>query len=568
MAKADGGELIARVMRENRVKYCFAINGGHTFPILGQSAQQRRQADPHAPRTGHGLCRRRLRAHHGDARRLQRHRRLRTDQRRHRTVRRRTDRQRRGVHRRPASHHRGRPRLVPGGLRRRGLPRSPSSAKRVLDWSTIAVRPAPGVSRGASRRRRAWRWSRFRTNILYHQDEDAGQRRRARASLRTRRAARARRSARRSSAPVELLVAARAAADRRRRRRVLVRAAAELRELAELTRHPGLRRRAGQGVVPEDHPLAVRGAWKKPFTGRADVVLAVGFRFWSGEHFGQPPTWNDKATYIQIDATPTRIGWQVPRRRADRRRSEARAAPADQARQGSSSSTSSKNKTSPGSSRSAHAPRHLRARCSTSGTPRSRENRPIHPDRLARDLVSVLDRDATVVIDTFTLSGWMSRWLTARFPGQVVDAGPLAPVGHGIGMAIGAQLARPGKQVVVVIGDGGLGIGGWDIETARATSCRSSPCCGTTAPGVRASSRCRCSRAAPIRSTCCRTSATTRCSPRWAATPSTSRADEQIAPALERAFDSGKPSLVNVIGDKRIGHPRLGGNLLGSTGSN
>ena len=35
MAKADGGELIARVMRENRVKYCFAINGGHLFPILG-----------------------------------------------------------------------------------------------------------------------------------------------------------------------------------------------------------------------------------------------------------------------------------------------------------------------------------------------------------------------------------------------------------------------------------------------------------------------------------------------------------------------------------------------------
>ena len=36
MPKVDGGELIARVMRENRVKYCFAINGGHLFPILGQ----------------------------------------------------------------------------------------------------------------------------------------------------------------------------------------------------------------------------------------------------------------------------------------------------------------------------------------------------------------------------------------------------------------------------------------------------------------------------------------------------------------------------------------------------
>src|SRR5438067_11768594 len=34
MAKADGGQLVARVMRENGVKYCFAINGGHLFPIL------------------------------------------------------------------------------------------------------------------------------------------------------------------------------------------------------------------------------------------------------------------------------------------------------------------------------------------------------------------------------------------------------------------------------------------------------------------------------------------------------------------------------------------------------
>ncbi len=43
---------------------------------------------------------------------------------------------------------------------------------------------------------------------------------------------------------------------------------------------------------------------------------------------------------------------------------------------------------------------------------------------------------------------------------------------------------------------------------------------------------------------------------------------DEIIPALERALKSGKPAVVNVIGDKRIGHPTLGGNLLGSTGSN
>ena len=71
------------------------------------------------------------------------------------------------------------------------------------------------------------------------------------------------------------------------------------------------------------------------------------------------------------------------------------------------------------------------------------------------------------MIDSFAMSGWMSQWVHARFPGQILDASPLAPVGHGVGMAIGAQLARPGKQVVLIIGDGALGVSGFDLETAR-----------------------------------------------------------------------------------------------------
>src|ERR1700741_337231 len=89
-------------------------------------------------------------------------------------------------------------------------------------------------------------------------------------------------------------------------------AAAELREFVELTNIPVYARRTGQGAAPENHPLAIRGPWKKPFTGRADAVLAIGFRFWSGEKFGQAPTWSESACYIQADATPARIGLHVP----------------------------------------------------------------------------------------------------------------------------------------------------------------------------------------------------------------------------------------------------------------
>jgi thiamine pyrophosphate-dependent acetolactate synthase large subunit-like protein len=39
----------------------------------------------------------------------------------------------------------------------------------------------------------------------------------------------------------------------------------------------------------------------------------------------------------------------------------------------------------------------------------------------------------------------------------------------------------------------------------------------------------------------------------------------QLSGALARALGAGRPALVDVVGDKRIGHPTLGGNLLGSS---
>src|SRR5207344_2112203 len=41
---------------------------------------------------------------------------------------------------------------------------------------------------------------------------------------------------------------------------------------------------------------------------------------------------------------------------------------------------------------------------------------PIHPDRLARELCRVMDPDATLILDSFTMSGWVTQWFKARFP--------------------------------------------------------------------------------------------------------------------------------------------------------
>ncbi|MEX0678904.1 MAG: thiamine pyrophosphate-binding protein [Pirellulales bacterium] len=340
-------------------------------------------------------------------------------------------------------------------------------------------------------------------------------------------------------------------------------AAGELAELAELSRTPVYTRRAGHGALSEDHPLAVRGAWKKPFTGRADLVIAIGFRFWSGEKFGQPPTWTDKATYVQIDATPDRIGWQVPAEVAvvgDPKLVLRQLIEAVKSRQ--------KDFTAKKNSAWLEEVDTARENFRKMVGERSKKVRgevPIHPDRLIGDLVSVADKDATIVVDSFTLSGYISHHWPVRFPGQIVDAGPLAPVGHGVGMAIGAQLGRPGKQVITVIGDGGIGIGGWDMETAAkykipviallwnnsswGPSFEQMPLLkGRTdpfdmLPGIRYDRI--------FREMGCHGEHV--------------RQPDEIIPALKRAFESGKPAVINVVGDKRIGHPTLGGNLLGST---
>jgi acetolactate synthase I/II/III large subunit len=432
------------------------------------------------------------------------------------------------------------------------------SVKRVLDWGAIefdlrqAFRAARSAPQGVA-------LVEIPTNVLYHQDDPARQRRGAvvyePAALR----------AQADPAAVDQAVDLLAGAERP----LLAAgdgvfwsdAGAELRRLAERLGIPTYCRRAAQGALPEDHPLAVRGAWKKPFSGRADVVLAVGFKFWSGEHFGTAPTWNEAATYIQADAVPANIGWQVPAQVAllgDPKLVLHQLAEAAE-RRGLGPVAAS------GWRDEVAAARAKFEQMLDQRERRVRERVPLHPDCLARALCDVLAPDATVIIDSFTMSGWVTQWFKARFPGQVIDAGPLAPVGHGIGMAIGAQLARPGAQVVVVIGDGGLGIGGWDIETALryelpihtilwnnsswGPSFEEMPLLKGRTDPFSMLDNLRYDQMFAVMG--CHTEHVT-------------RADE-LAAALRRALTAGRASLVNVVGDKRVGHPGLGGNLLGST---
>jgi acetolactate synthase-1/2/3 large subunit len=560
MATVDGGTLVGRVLQEQKVQYLFAINGGHTFPILANLTNHgiklihmRHEqatayaADGWARTTGRpGVCC--VTAGCGLTNAI-------------------TGLCVAGLTNSAVVCIAGQHPTLEDGIgsfqEAYGSDLCRSFAKytrRVLDWQRIVVdlrqafREATSPPQGVA-------LVEIPTNILYHQADEKTQF--PGANVYDPDAMRSQADPRSVERAVESLA--------RAERPLLVGgdgvfwadAAEEMAELARLTSTPVYARRAGQGALSEEDPLAIRGAWKKPFTGRADLVLTVGFRFWSGEKFGQPPTWNAKARYIQIDASPSRIGSHVA---------------AEVALVGDPklvlrqliNAVKDRPKDFPSKKNSAWLAEVAEARTSFARmlqdrTDKVRDSVPVHPDQLIRDLVSVLDWKATVVVDSFTLSGYLSHWFPARFPGQVVDAGPLAPVGHSIGMAIGVQLAHPGRQVVAVIGDGGIGIGGWDMETAAkyklpiiavlwnnsswGPSFDQMPLLkGRTdpfdmLPNIRYD----------------RIFAELGCHGEHVEKP------DDLLPALKRALNAGKPALINVIGDKRIGHPSLGGNLLGST---
>ncbi len=90
---------------------------------------------------------------------------------------------------------------------------------------------------------------------------------------------------------------------------------------------------------------------------------------------------------------------------------------------------------------------------------------PVHPSRIARALENSVADDAILAIDTGDVTVWMNR--NFRQTNQkVLVSGYWRSMGFGLPAALAAKLAAPEKQVVSVVGDGGLQMTLADLTTA------------------------------------------------------------------------------------------------------
>lgn len=95
----------------------------------------------------------------------------------------------------------------------------------------------------------------------------------------------------------------------------------------------------------------------------------------------------------------------------------------------------------------------------------SQSGSPVHPARIARALERTVAEDAILTLDTGDLTVWMNR--NFRPSGQsVLFSGYWRTLGFGLPAAIAAKLEQPEKQVIAVVGDGGLQMTLADLLTA------------------------------------------------------------------------------------------------------
>ena len=83
---------------------------------------------------------------------------------------------------------------------------------------------------------------------------------------------------------------------------------------------------------------------------------------------------------------------------------------------------------------------------------------PIHPEYAARILDQLAAEDAVFTVDTGMCNVWAARYITPNRKRRVIGSFLHGSMANALPHAIGAQLAFPGRQVISMSGDGGLGM--------------------------------------------------------------------------------------------------------------
>lgn len=91
---------------------------------------------------------------------------------------------------------------------------------------------------------------------------------------------------------------------------------------------------------------------------------------------------------------------------------------------------------------------------------------PIDPLRLCKEIADFVDDEMIVIGDGGDIVAQASKVLQVPKYGAWMDPGPLGTLGVGMPFALAAQLAHPDRRVLIIYGDGSFGLNGFEFDTA------------------------------------------------------------------------------------------------------
>ncbi|MBN2334354.1 hypothetical protein JXL21_02260, partial [Candidatus Bathyarchaeota archaeon] len=233
----------------------------------------------------------------------------------------------------------------------------------------------------------------------------------------------------------------------------------ELRAFAELAHIPVLTTLKAKSAFPETHPLSlgVRGEPAERFLGKADLVLAVGVGF-TPSHFMHaiPDAANKKIIQCTVDDSDVNCDYAVDLAVMGDAKLVLRQLYAELERQGAPRRRDALEK---------EVEAAWKAMNDKYGPWMTSAEKPVNPYRVYGELMNVLDMgNSFVTHESGNTRDQLSAVYKAEVPHGFLGWGNVSTLGFGLGAAMGAKLAMPGRQVISVTGDAGVGyqMGNWE----------------------------------------------------------------------------------------------------------
>ena len=181
---------------------------------------------------------------------------------------------------------------------------------------------------------------------------------------------------------------------------------------------------------------------------------------------------------------------------------------------------------------------------------------PIHPARIYGELVPRLAEDAVVIGDGGDFVSFAGKFVEPKRPGGWLDPGPYGCLGAGLGSAIAARIARPSAQVVLLLGDGAAGFSLMDVDTLVRHDLPVVMVMGNNSAWGLEKGPMQMLYGYDVAADLAQRTAYHDVVKALGGAGEMVTDPKQIGPALDRAFASGVPYLVNIITDVEAAYPR------------